>query len=345
MLEASREIARARVITGASIGASLILFAPMYGWWTLALFAIALANITTLDRRIARSEYPELHVAASIFSMQAVLAIAAGLSGGPTSPVLPWLVIVSAFAAARFRATIVVLTTITGITMLIGVSLGVNAQAFAQHPQSVLVTAVLMCSVGAVVHLLCASDVEHQGAAILDPLTGLLNRTSLANRFNELVQQAAVTDSGVCLIVFDLDHFKAINDRHGHAQGDVVLRGVANALRVQLRRFELAYRLGGEEFVVLLPGADLADATGVAERLRAAIEAARPGDITVTASFGVAEGHGATCAFEDLFADADGALYRAKFEGRNCVRTTEEPVAHEAVVAARVGRAGKPAAA
>ncbi len=343
MLEGSKAIARARTITGASIGASLVLFAPMYGWWTIALFAVAIANIATLDRRVARSQFPELHIAASIFTMQAVVAAAGGLSGGPDSPVLAWIVMLSAFAAARFRGTIVVLVTATGILMLLGVSLGVDAAAFAEHPENVIVSAVLMCSVGAVVHLLCMSDVQHHGAAILDPLTGLLNRASLSARFDELVQQATVTDSAVSVVVFDLDHFKAINDRHGHSHGDVVLRDVADITRNQLRRFELTYRLGGEEFVVLMPGVELAEARDVAERLRQAIHLGRPGGLEVTASFGVAATRDPDTMFEDLFADADGALYRAKFEGRNCVRTTE--LAPELATGVDATRAGRSAAA
>jgi diguanylate cyclase (GGDEF)-like protein len=123
----------------------------------------------------------------------------------------------------------------------------------------------------------------------------------------------------VCLVIADIDHFKAINDVHGHAIGDTVLADVADILRGHLRSFELIYRIGGEEFLILMPGVDRAGGRVVAERLREAFERARPGGQDVTASFGVAMATGAAVQFDPLFDAADKALYRAKDEGRNRV--------------------------
>ena len=187
--------------------------------------------------------------------VQAVLAIAAGRSGGPESQMLPWIVLPTAFSAARFRGQVVVADVALGIALL-GATLGVSAGDVAHHPEGVLVTVVLMISITAIVFVLSAAEVEQRGEAVLDHLTGLLNRTSLQRRFEELAQQAALSDEPISLIVFDLDAFKAINDEQGHARGDVVLRDVAYLVRKQLRSFELVYRLGGEEFLVVLPGAD-----------------------------------------------------------------------------------------
>ena len=100
------------------------------------------------------------------------------------------------------------------------------------------------------------SDIEHRGAAVLDPLTGMLNRSALNGRVAEIEEQSKLTGQPVGLIVADLDHFKAINDTHGHAVGDAVLRHVAYVLRRELRAYDLAYRLGGEEFAIVLLGAD-----------------------------------------------------------------------------------------
>ncbi len=98
------------------------------------------------------------------------------------------------------------------------------------------------------------SDVEHRGAAILDPLTGMLNRAALMNRTGEIEGQSVLTGEPVAVILLDLDRFKLVNDSRGHATGDTVLREVAYRLRKQLRAYDLLYRLGGEEFVVLLLG-------------------------------------------------------------------------------------------
>ena len=119
----------------------------------------------------------------------------------------------------------------------------------------------------------------------------------------------------------DVDNFKAVNDQHGHDCGDAVLRDVAYALRKHLRSFELVYRLGGEEFLVLLPGIDAAGGREVAERLRAAVEQTRPMGCAVTISLGLSAGSGEQVDYDTLFKAADGALYEAKRAGRNRVLT------------------------
>ena len=125
------------------------------------------------------------------------------------------------------------------------------------------------------------------------------------------------------LIVGDLDHFKEVNDSSGHAAGDAVLIDVAYRMRKQLRAFDLAYRLGGEEFLVLLPGADLQQSTALANQLREGIAARTAGGQHVTMSFGVsASENGAVFDYATVFAQADAALYEAKRSGRNRVCNT-----------------------
>jgi diguanylate cyclase (GGDEF)-like protein len=131
----------------------------------------------------------------------------------------------------------------------------------------------------------------------------------------------------VSVVVADIDHFKRINDGNGHAVGDAVLRDVAYEMRRNLRTFELLYRLGGEEFLLLLPGADGDDAARVAETLRAAIEELRPAGLPVECSFGVATAHDDAIAFGPLLKAADAALYDAKHQGRNRVERRADPVA------------------
>ena len=166
------------------------------------------------------------------------------------------------------------------------------------------------------------SDREHRRSAVIDPLTGLLNRAALAQRVAELEQQ---TRSGgererVGLLVGDIDHFKRVNDEFGHAAGDAVLRDVAYAMRGSLRAFDLIYRFGGEEFLVLLPGAGRDDATEIAERLRDAVASCSHDDIRVSISFGIATSTGSDLDFSQLYDRADAALYQAKESGRDRVR-------------------------
>ncbi len=163
------------------------------------------------------------------------------------------------------------------------------------------------------------AEVESRSTSGQDPLTGLLNRKALTAHFTEVAKQAEMTGRCVCMVLMDLDHFKSVNDEHGHSRGDAVLRDAADVMRNNLRSFELVYRVGGEEFLVLMPGVDRAGGRVVADRLRDALEHARCGELEVTASFGVAMATGAAVDFETLFDAADKALYRAKDEGRNRV--------------------------
>ncbi|MDF5758761.1 GGDEF domain-containing protein [Spongiactinospora sp. TRM90649] len=160
-----------------------------------------------------------------------------------------------------------------------------------------------------------------QAAARTDPKTGLLNAAAWQREADTEIVRARRTGDTLGLLIIDIDHFKRVNDRFGHLVGDQVLIEVAKALRGQLREYDVVGRFGGEEFVVLLPGADLAEAHRVAERLRTRIgRMAVPTDhevITVTVSVGLAIStvHGDDLL--DLLAAADLALYRAKELGRD----------------------------
>ena len=159
---------------------------------------------------------------------------------------------------------------------------------------------------------------EMQRLATIDPLTGLPNRRAATARLRREVEKAR---RGIALTVglADLDHFKRVNDTHGHDAGDRVLVAAAHAMTGALRGMDQVYRWGGEEFLILLPETRLAPATSAAERLRAAVEARRPLDgVTTTISIGLAEVAAAESA-QDLLKRADAALYSAKEAGRNRV--------------------------
>lgn len=155
-----------------------------------------------------------------------------------------------------------------------------------------------------------------------DALTGLYNRRRLLQRMNELISQAQRQPHPASLVLLDLDHFKHINDSHGHLAGDAVLRQVAGLLQASLRAHDMAARYGGEELLVLLPDTDQDTAQEVAERLRLAIAGmtvvSESVQLSVTASFGVAQLQAQHSA-EQWIERADMALYRAKREGRNRV--------------------------
>jgi len=156
-----------------------------------------------------------------------------------------------------------------------------------------------------------------------DVLSGLSNRRAFTE-FGELALANAVRSARPCAIVMiDIDRFKAINDRHGHAAGDAVIRALGAALAGAIRVGECAGRIGGEEFAVFLPDAGSDQGMALAHRVQALVRAmrTRAGDVPVevTASIGVASTHGVPCTFEELLARADKEMYRAKHEGGNRV--------------------------
>ena len=178
-------------------------------------------------------------------------------------------------------------------------------------------------------------EAKQRTAAETDPLTGMGTRRALLEQAEEALRRCQATDAPLSLVVFDLDRFKSVNDRFGHATGDAVLRRFGDTVRGALREDDRLGRLGGEEFALLLPGMSLGAAFVVADRVRAAFEAdcksVEGQEIGGTVSAGVATAHPDSTVQSMLIA-ADEGLYEAKARGRN--RVERAP--------ARIRRDGKP---
>lgn len=160
-----------------------------------------------------------------------------------------------------------------------------------------------------------------QAESSTDQKTGLLNFTSWRDATIHSLVRTARLRQPVALMLIDLDHFKRINDTHGHLVGDQVLAAVADCLRTDLREYDAVGRFGGEEFVVFLDNADLYAAVAAANRLRTSIgEVAIDGTARVTASIGIAHSAKSAASLEALLERADAALYEAKSGGRDQVR-------------------------
>jgi diguanylate cyclase (GGDEF)-like protein len=159
-------------------------------------------------------------------------------------------------------------------------------------------------------------------ATATDPLTGMWNRRRFEEEFAVELAWTRRVRQPLTLAMIDLDHFKRINDRHGHVTGDEVLRRVAQVLQAGLRSYDVAARLGGEEFGILFRGTTEGQAAGVCERIRIGLQSKAMGELevplTVTASFGLASlGPEGTSDLRSLMERADRALYEAKCQGRN----------------------------
>jgi diguanylate cyclase (GGDEF)-like protein len=156
-----------------------------------------------------------------------------------------------------------------------------------------------------------------------DPLTGLANRGSILAELQNRFGLSLRYDRPLSVVVGDLDHFKRVNDTHGHGAGDFVLHAFGERLMANLREADLAGRIGGEEFLMVLPETDLSGARPFAERLRKAIASTAiplpSGSLSITCSLGIAQRTAADEEAGQLLARADAALYRAKNGGRDRV--------------------------
>ena len=160
--------------------------------------------------------------------------------------------------------------------------------------------------------------------SLRDPLTGLYNRRYMEDALERYVSLAERTGSSTSVMMIDLDNFKRLNDEHGHAKGDAVLRDVAAQLVGGLRPSDVVARYGGEELMVILPGCSLEGAEIKAEGLRARIEGlSEAHGVPISASFGIASVPETSATQADVVPMADSALYLAKQAGKNCVRLAE----------------------
>jgi diguanylate cyclase (GGDEF)-like protein len=297
----------------ASVGAEI-------GWWWIAPLLAGLGGFAVADRFMGGSEHPALWVATAWGILPLLLADAVVVTGGASSPVLMWFALPAVTLGARFSTRGTAIGTVYILALLLASTVGLSPATASEHHQEVVAAVALVLSAVILSGALVESDRAHRRRATLDPLTGLFNRSALEQRLGELDGQSS-REGGLshALLLCDLDNFKLVNDRLGHAAGDEVLQDVANTMRTNLRTGDSIYRVGGEEILVVLPGTTQADALTVAERLRLAVRERRPAGASVTISIGVAASQHGPLESDVLVSLADEALYSAKAAGRDCV--------------------------
>lgn len=320
MLDMSPRVRTLRNVTFVLQLAVLLGCAHWLGWWTPVPLVVVGVVFAVCDRRMPHVARPEIPYAIAWVSSLAAITTGAAITGGARSIIVCWYAVAVSSLPGRFTTRGIVAGVAVTLVMLVGVTVGGDPGIVLDRPSEVLFPAMLVVGVALFGWAHMHSEVAQRAEAVMDPLTQMLNRKALVSRAAELAQQTRLTRRPVGVVLGDLDHFKAVNDSAGHQVGDAVLRDVAFRWRLSLRAYEMAYRLGGEEFLVLLPGATAAEAEEVAERLRAAVCAAPVAGQQVTMSFGVAaSAEGEPFDFDALYARADVALYRAKRGGRDRV--------------------------
>ncbi|MEH3053874.1 MAG: diguanylate cyclase [Patulibacter minatonensis] len=309
------------------VALALLASIPWLGWRMVvpALFAVPLYHLA--ERRVHRARRPEYLLGGAWVLVQLSIFAGALLVTNPQPYMLvlfaPMLIGMTAVFPTRgvllLSAITVVLTGAAGA--LARPDLVFSYPGVAAPHMLVIVWIALMSGVAG------RASIEHRVRAVVDPLTGVLTRAALRSRLDEVAHESQVPGARVSVIAFDIDDFKALNDTHGHAVGDDVLRATGAALRAQLHALEWAFRLGGDEFLVVVPGGER-EAHALAERIRASLARITvEGGTRITGSFGVAESTpGAHFDFEGVSRRADAALYEAKRAGRNCVAIAPPPV-------------------
>jgi diguanylate cyclase (GGDEF)-like protein len=291
------------------------------GFWWVPLLIAGLAGFWVADRFMRNSSRPAAWVAAAWAALPVLLAASVLVTGGATSPVLVWFGLPAVTLGFRFEPRGMIFGTVYVVATFLAAAILPDPHAAWEQRQQLIAIAALIVSTVILTGALVESDRAHRRRSTLDSLTGLFNRNALEQRLADLHGQPCNPAEGLshAFLLCDLDHFKRINDRFGHAAGDAVLQDVAYTMRGALRAGDSIYRVGGEEILVILPGAGHEDAMEIAERLRVAVRERRPVGVSVSLSIGVAVAEPTTVDTDDLLARADAALYAAKAGGRDRV--------------------------
>jgi diguanylate cyclase (GGDEF)-like protein len=299
------------------------------GYWWIPLLAGGLAGFAVADRFMRTSPHPAMWVAGAWAALPALLLGSVLVTGGVASPALIWFALPAVTLGFRFEPRGMVVGTAYVVTMFLLAAIFPDPGAAWEERQLLIAVMALIISTVILSGALVESDRAHRHRSTLDPLTGLFNRNALEQRLAELDGQPCDPGQGNshAFLLCDLDHFKQVNDRFGHATGDAVLQDVAYTMRATLRAGDSIYRVGGEEILVILPGAGHKDAIEIAERLCVAVRERRPSGVTVSLSIGVAVAEPDVVDTDDLLARADASLYAAKASGRDRVFVDDcEPV-------------------
>lgn len=321
LLDMERRVRPYRTACFAILALALALGGTSGQWLWAIPMAIGLAGFAVADRFMQASSHPAAWVAGAWASLPVLLAAAVLVTGEATSPVLVWFALPAVTLGFRFEPRGMVAGTIFILAMFLVSAVLPDPGAAAEHRQTLIAAFALILSTVILSGALVESDRAHRRRSTLDPLTGLFNRNALEQRLAELEGQPCQPAEGLshAFLLCDLDHFKRVNDQLGHAAGDAVLQDVAYTMRGALRAGDSIYRVGGEEILVILPGADRVAAMEISERLRQEVHERRPVGAVVTVSIGVAVSEPETVDTDDLLARADAALYAAKAGGRNRV--------------------------
>jgi diguanylate cyclase (GGDEF)-like protein len=317
------------------VAAAAIIFSAFWlGWLQLIPLTVGIAAaVISGEVLLPRSQSPGAPSALGPLVLLVCMGLAMVIAGPQILFALPLLAILMFSHAAAFPARMVAWVVVIDAAVMTAVALLIGAHEVSENPSIIVFPVALLGAIAFFGYAIGKSTIHHRGVAAIDPLTGALTRRALQSRVAELEHRRDAAGEPVSILIVDLDYFKAVNDEHGHATGDRVLADVAARLREESRALDSVYRIGGEEFLLLLVGIDAPTALDRAERIRAAVNDQPLARMKLTVSVGVATcPSGVAFDYEDLFASADAALLSAKEAGRDRILTVS-PATHLAAEA------------
>jgi diguanylate cyclase (GGDEF)-like protein len=315
MLDMDRRLRPVRLRTFLILTVALLFAAPWAGWWTLGPLVLAGIVFRAVEGKVDQAFRPEYWMFGAWAAAEVIIAASILLTGESAISMLALLAVPVVTLSARFSSKGIWVGVALAIALILLVAVAADSHAVVDDPPLVIAPIAVVVAASMLSTALMHSDVEHRDKAVLDPLTGLLNRSSLEARAMELEHQSTMTRAPVGVVLLDLDNFKRVNDSYGHAAGDGVLVDVAYRLRKGLRSYDLIYRIGGDEILILVPGADLEHVQSVGQKARLIVQQVQAGldGQSVTASCGVSASQaGEPFDFAAVSACADRALYAAK---------------------------------
>ena len=226
----------ARAIMFGALGIGFAITVPWLGWWPVGLVLMQVVVYATLRPAIARTARPEYPVALISVLAQVLVAIAVTQTGAADSPVVPVFLLGVAALPARFGSSGVVAGVVLTEALIFGSTVGVDPAGFSTNPSFAVIAATGTFGLAAFVHALMQAESQKRSESVFDSLTGLPNRRGMNARFADLQAIAAATDAPLTLLLCDLDHFKSINDEHGHQRGDDVLCATADVIPIASSR-------------------------------------------------------------------------------------------------------------
>lgn len=325
MLDMDERLRTPRLLAFGVLALAMLATGPWLGWWTVAALLPSGAVFALGSAAARRVRAPQYALSVAWGFSVVLMTVCVALSGGPHEATMSWFTIPTVTLSARFSHRGVARGVLFTIFVMLLITLAFGTRQLSSDVPSFVAPAAAVIAIAILNTALMRSDVEHRTGALVDPLLGLLNVRGVRRRAEELRQQAALGGFCVGVVMIDLDKFKAVNDLHGHPVGNELLATAGQLLSGAVRHGDTVGRLGGDEFLILLPRSDLAATTALAERLRSTF-AAQQHEATMTIGVCVSPAS-APFDFDTSFGAADAALLWAKRRGRNLVAVATEPLA------------------